>query len=611
MAVRLFPWTQTVSIVLLASSSIFHLSKGECEDFTFENGVVSLSKWTKTGHAFDNQPTFGDNAHVRDPTLNSNVQGDWWIATFENRSSPLADGGYLSGDYPTGTLTSPKFLITAPKMSFLLGGGCAPGQIRVELLVDGKVARRAFADDCRERMRRKGWDVKPFKNKFGQIRLVDESRKGHINFDDFACIGHKEGFAIVDEPLMNVRENKSGEKNHNDLNSRTDNEFITAPKSSKPLIPPQNVPVNDDSIEDTSGVFTKPSKTLVHSAPLSKNTHSTVKKGPAENENDPNALLQGTKITISNLNTRGKGPHLRKPFLKITKPSTKLADNSSNNSLPTDDDIRNLTCKSFLVEIKTGKPWDNDFLFSSNDNYQSTRREIEVKILNIFEDDKDFRGASFSKFSSAEGVGGVKAYFILRFRAVGKFLGKLIDQLGPENITAAGCYMDTPAIVQCPGICPQSCAPSCQPSCCQLNASSAPFTPQQSAPVPVPQCASPCPISCAPACDSSCCQQPLSVSNTQQTVQPFRITVSQPQLIIEQPTQQLNQQPLAQAYAPQPSLPQVSQQVALTSSQCRTGCSANCAPSCSPSCCRFFDSSRRRGKIKNYLVTQSLLEEKN
>ena len=171
--------------------------------------------------------------------------------------------------------------------------------------------------------------------------------------------------------------------------------------------------------------------------------------------------------------------------------------------------------------------------------------------------------------------------------------------------------MDTPAIVQCPGICPQSCAPSCQPSCCQLNASSAPFTPQQSAPVPVPQCASPCPISCAPACDSSCCQQPLSVSNTQQTVQPFRITVSQPQLIIEQPTQQLNQQPLAQAYAPQPSLPQVSQQVALTSSQCRTGCSANCAPSCSPSCCQFFDSSRRRGKIKNYLVRQSLLEEKN
>lgn len=41
------------------------------------------------------------------------------------------------------------------------------------------------------------------------------------------------------------------------------------------------------------------------------------------------------------------------------------------------------TGKSFLVEIKTGKPWDNDFLFSSNENYQSTRREIEVKVKQI------------------------------------------------------------------------------------------------------------------------------------------------------------------------------------------------------------------------------------
>ena len=41
-------------------------------------------------------------------------------------------------------------------------------------------------------------------------------------------------------------------------------------------------------------------------------------------------------------------------------------------------------------------------------------------------------------FSSAEEPGGVKAYFILRFRAVGKFLRKLIDQLGQGNVPAAG-----------------------------------------------------------------------------------------------------------------------------------------------------------------------------
>lgn len=166
---------------------------GNCKDFDFENGEGSLHKWDKTGHAFDNQPTYGDNAHIRDPTLTSNLQGDWWIGTFENRSSPAADGGYMTGDYPIGTLTSPKFRITGPKMSFLLGGGCDLGQIRVELLVNGQVAREAFADDCRDHMRKREWDVKEFKNKIGQIRLIDATRKGHINFDDlwgdFTCIG--------------------------------------------------------------------------------------------------------------------------------------------------------------------------------------------------------------------------------------------------------------------------------------------------------------------------------------------------------------------------------------------------------------------------------------
>ena len=42
------------------------------------------------------------------------------------------------------------------------------------------------------------------------------------------------------------------------------------------------------------------------------------------------------------------------------------------------------TGKNFLVEIKTGLPWDNDFLFESNNNYQSTRRDIELKVSLIF-----------------------------------------------------------------------------------------------------------------------------------------------------------------------------------------------------------------------------------
>ena len=116
------------------------------------------------------------------------MQGEWWIATFANKSNPL-----LMGDYPIGTLTSPSFRIKGSNINFLLGGGCDAGKIRVELLVNGKVQRIAFPDNCRDRMRRKFWNVAQFNDKIGQIRLVDASREAHINFDDlkgdFSCAG--------------------------------------------------------------------------------------------------------------------------------------------------------------------------------------------------------------------------------------------------------------------------------------------------------------------------------------------------------------------------------------------------------------------------------------
>ena len=124
----------------------------------FSNGSAALSNWSRTGRAFDR-----------------------------------VDGTFKTEDYPVGTLISPKFRIMGPKLSFLLGGGCDFGKIRVELLVNDQIVRKAFADECRENLRRREWDVRQFKNQFGQIRLVDASRKGHINFDDlwgdFTCNG--------------------------------------------------------------------------------------------------------------------------------------------------------------------------------------------------------------------------------------------------------------------------------------------------------------------------------------------------------------------------------------------------------------------------------------
>lgn len=168
-------------------------------------------------------------------------------------------------------------------------------------------------------------------------------------------------------------------------------------------------------------------------------------------------------------------------------------------------------------------------------------------------------------------------------------------------------------VTQCPSPCPQSCAPSCQSSCCQ-----------QSVPAPVPQCPSPCPKACAPSCLSSCCQRRLSGQVSPQPVyqpspvlmpppppQPLQVTVSTPQVVLEQPTQQWNPRAPGQVYSPQPFPSQVSQPIGLSGSQCSAGCSPNCAPSCSPTCCKFFDSGKRKGDVKNYLIKQTLNEEKH
>ena len=80
-----------------------------------------------------------------------------------------------------------------PKLSFLLGGDWDIGKIRVELLMNGQVVRKALADKGRENMGRREWDVRQFKNQFGRLRFVDASGNGHINFNDlwadFACSG--------------------------------------------------------------------------------------------------------------------------------------------------------------------------------------------------------------------------------------------------------------------------------------------------------------------------------------------------------------------------------------------------------------------------------------
>lgn len=156
-----------------------YLVEDYCPIFDFENGVHD---WEKTGTAFDNQPTVGDNLKAR-TGKSANIQGNGWIATAENRVKSYVPAGEIQGDAPVGTLTSPKFLIIASTLYFLIGGTDNNTDVRAELLIDGKSVRTASGD--RDELKESQWDVKSLRGKEAMLRLVDNSADGHLNFDAF------------------------------------------------------------------------------------------------------------------------------------------------------------------------------------------------------------------------------------------------------------------------------------------------------------------------------------------------------------------------------------------------------------------------------------------
>jgi hypothetical protein len=215
----------------------------------FETG--DLVGWTKTGNAFDFQPTLGDNSYQRyvygytipiknmygdrtglegdelrtalfhyyggDPQRSNHI-GKYWIGTFENRHKNTTHPGTEQGDRPQGTLESEVFQIRGDTISFMIGGGCEITEEYVELLVDGEGAYMAtsitsqsqkwgrHADDttsnlwtvlratgkCSEEMERVTWNVRKWIGRSARIRVVDRSSSkwAHINFDDVRFSWH-------------------------------------------------------------------------------------------------------------------------------------------------------------------------------------------------------------------------------------------------------------------------------------------------------------------------------------------------------------------------------------------------------------------------------------
>jgi len=138
-----------------------------------------------TGTVFNNQPTYGDNPTARGTGVPSHHQGDWWIGTFENRPSPSHPAGATQDDGPTGTMTSPPFIIQGTKLKFLIGGGSDTNSLRVELLIQDAIIYSATSDNNTETMTQKAFDVTNYRGQIAQLRVVDRSSVGwgHINVD--------------------------------------------------------------------------------------------------------------------------------------------------------------------------------------------------------------------------------------------------------------------------------------------------------------------------------------------------------------------------------------------------------------------------------------------
>jgi hypothetical protein len=153
----------------------------------FEKG--DLTNWGVQGSAFQNQPTYEDNPFYRQRGT-ANLQGKYWVGSYENRPTPASPKGASQGDSATGSLESIDFTIARGRICFLLGGGNGTKNSGVALFVDGKQVlfepgRGSLIDS--ERMSRITWDVSQWKGKKARIMILDDAAQGwgHINADDF------------------------------------------------------------------------------------------------------------------------------------------------------------------------------------------------------------------------------------------------------------------------------------------------------------------------------------------------------------------------------------------------------------------------------------------
>jgi sucrose-6-phosphate hydrolase SacC (GH32 family) len=144
----------------------FAVPKGEVLS-DFEGG--SYGGWTVTGNAFGSAPA-GVACGGKQQVVGAIGSG-------------LVNSA-VNGDDAEGTLTSPAFRASRDYIDLLVGGGNSPGELAVNLIVNGKVVRTATGGtgDVLDWV---SWDARPFAGKDAQIQIIDRATgiEGHILID--------------------------------------------------------------------------------------------------------------------------------------------------------------------------------------------------------------------------------------------------------------------------------------------------------------------------------------------------------------------------------------------------------------------------------------------
>jgi Hydrazine synthase alpha subunit middle domain/WD40-like Beta Propeller Repeat len=148
--------------------------------FDFETG--DQQGWQVIEGQFDtfvcDRPTFH---HGSEPY---NKQGAYFLSTLERK-----DG--KPDDIFQGVAESPVFVLEAPRMTLLVGGGGHPETYAALCTLDGREVFKAHGNN-EQKMHRITWDAPELVGQRLFLRLADAKTGswGHITFDDFTASGH-------------------------------------------------------------------------------------------------------------------------------------------------------------------------------------------------------------------------------------------------------------------------------------------------------------------------------------------------------------------------------------------------------------------------------------